>query len=136
MSLISLSPLTSEQEMPMVQWSSGSVMSSWSHSRMFGVRAFCRLIDQRQVLQTYGFKIAVRLWERISFPLQRTLPDDPYGPVVDRCARIAKLAGTGTVICTFEYRNQLDDPSRLCPDGHLFATWVPQTNRAFQPDRS
>ena len=41
----------------------------------------------------------------------------PRRPMIDRCARIAKYVRAGWVICTFEYRNQLDDPANYFPMG-------------------
>ena len=62
------------------------------------------------VLQTYRFKITLDYGSAYHFRFLEHLPDDPYGPMVDRCARIAKYAGAGTVICTGEYRNQPGNP--------------------------
>jgi len=58
-------------------------------------------------LQTYRYKIAVDFGRAYHFRFEDRFEDDPYGPVVDRCARMAKYASAGTVICSSEYRQQL-----------------------------
>lgn len=55
----------------------------------------------------YRYKIAVDFGSAYHFRFIEHLTDDPYGAVVDRCARIAKYAVAGIVLCTGEYRNQL-----------------------------
>ena len=74
------------------------------------VQASERFVDSLitdPTLQMFRYKIAVDFGSAYHFRFIEHLPDDPYGPVVDRCARIAKYAGAGTVICAGEYRNQL-----------------------------
>jgi class 3 adenylate cyclase len=78
---------------------------------------FVNSLISDMVLQTFRYKIALDCGSAYHFRFKDHLADDPYGQVVDRCARIAKHAGTGTVICTFEYRNQLDDPANYVPMG-------------------
>ena len=78
------------------------------------VQASERFVDSLitdTVLQTYRYKIAIDYGSAYHFRFGEHLADDPYGPVVDRCARIAKYAAAGTVLCTGEYRNQLGNPS-------------------------
>jgi len=58
-------------------------------------------------LQMYRYKIALDFGSAYHFRFLEKLPDDPYGPVVDRCARIAEYAAAGVVLCASEYRNQL-----------------------------
>jgi len=71
------------------------------------------------VLQTYRYKITLDYGSAYHFRFLEHLPDDPYGPMVDRCARIAKYAGAGTVICTGEYRNQLGNPAAYVSIGSV-----------------
>jgi class 3 adenylate cyclase len=78
------------------------------------VEAAERFVDsliKDTVLQTYRYKIAVDFGSAYHFRFVEHLPDDPYGSVVDRCARIAKYAAAGTIICTGDYRNQLAKPA-------------------------
>jgi class 3 adenylate cyclase len=63
------------------------------------------------ILQMYRYKIAIDFGSADHFRFVEHLADDPYGSVVDRCARVAKYAGARTVICTGEYRNQLGNPA-------------------------
>lgn len=37
------------------------------------------------------------------------LEDDPYGSPVDRCARISKLARSGVIVCSRQYREGLGE---------------------------
>ena len=76
--------------------------------------AFCegdRLLLHRRrwvaVLVDFGEILLQEGRDASDFRFLEHLPDDPYGPMVDRCARIAKYARAGTVICTGEYRKQL-----------------------------
>lgn len=55
----------------------------------------------------YTFKIALDAGDAYHFKFSDNLADDPYGPVVDRCARIAKLAGPKTILCSSSYRSQV-----------------------------
>jgi class 3 adenylate cyclase len=71
------------------------------------------------VLQMYRYKIAVDFGSAYHFRFIEHFPDDPYGLVVDRCARIAKYAGAGTVICTSEYRAQLGNPAGYVSMGNF-----------------
>jgi class 3 adenylate cyclase len=70
-------------------------------------------------LQIYRYKIAVDYGNAYHFLFLDHLPPDPYGRMVDRCARIAKYAGAGTVICTGEYRNQLGNPAAYVSIGSV-----------------
>lgn len=102
------------------------------------VQASERFVDSLvadPALQMYRYKMAVDFGNAYHFRFIEHLPDDPYGPVVDRCARIAKYAGVGTVICTAEYRNQLGNSAGYVSMGsfalrgfrepeELFARWL------------
>lgn len=84
------------------------------------VQASERFVDSLitdTALQMFRYKIAVDFGNAYHFRFIEHLPDDPYGPVVDRCARIAKYAGAGTVICAGEYRNQLGNPAHYASMG-------------------
>jgi len=60
-------------------------------------------------LMTYRFKAAIDFGESFFFKFEEHLSSDPYGPVIDRCARIAKLAGPGALLCSADYRNNITD---------------------------
>ncbi len=53
-----------------------------------------------------SFKVAVDCGEAYYLRFAEGLEDDPYGTVVDRCARIAKLAGPGAVLCSAAYQRE------------------------------
>jgi class 3 adenylate cyclase len=69
------------------------------------------------VLHTCRYKIAVDCGSAYHFRFTEHLPDDPYGLVVDRCARIAAYAGADTIICTGEYRNHVGNPAHYVSMG-------------------
>jgi class 3 adenylate cyclase len=65
----------------------------------------------------YTFKIALDAGDAYHFKFSDNLEDDPYGPVVDRCARIAKLAGPRTALCSSAYRGQVENPDQYSSVG-------------------
>jgi class 3 adenylate cyclase len=78
------------------------------------VQASERFVDSLitvTALQIYRYKIAVDYGNAYHFRFRGDFPDDPYGQVVDRCARLAKCARAGTAICTGDYRSQLGNPA-------------------------
>ena len=58
-----------------------------------------------------------RTGDAYHFKFSDNLADDPYGPVVDRCARIAKLAGPRTALCSSAYRGQVANPNEYISVG-------------------
>lgn len=68
------------------------------------------LIDDADSHQ-YTFKIALDAGNAYHFKFSENLADDPYGSVIDRCARIAKLAGARTALCSSSYQKQVADQS-------------------------
>ncbi|MDO8291865.1 MAG: adenylate/guanylate cyclase domain-containing protein [Gallionella sp.] len=64
------------------------------------------LIDDADSHQ-YTFKIALDTGDAYHFKFSENLADDPYGPVIDRCARIAKFAGAKTALCSSAYHKQV-----------------------------
>lgn len=69
------------------------------------------LFNQPDPSPSFQYKIAVDFGTAYHFRFLENLPDDPYGIVVDRCARILKFARAGTVICTSKYLNALPGKS-------------------------
>lgn len=59
-------------------------------------------------LAKYRYKIALDYGKVYHFQFIDGAPDDPYGSVVDRCARIAKKATPGIALCSSEYRTGAD----------------------------
>jgi class 3 adenylate cyclase len=60
-----------------------------------------------EMLRTHNYRIAVDYGDAFHFEFLHGQPQDPYGHVVDRCARVLELAATGTVLCTSDYRRQV-----------------------------
>jgi class 3 adenylate cyclase len=83
------------------------------------------------VLHTYRYKIAIDYGSAYHFRFLEHLPNDPYGAMVDRCARIGKYAGAGTVICTGEYRNQLGNPAGYVSMGRFALRGFPTPEELF-----
>jgi class 3 adenylate cyclase len=55
----------------------------------------------------YRYKIALDYGTAYFFRFSELMPDDPYGVVIDRCARIAKIAESGAVFCGSAYIKEL-----------------------------
>jgi len=68
-------------------------------------------------LQPYKYKVAVDFGSVYHFRFIESLADDPYGPTVDRCARVAGYAGADTIVCTSYYRNQLSNTNNYTSMG-------------------
>jgi hypothetical protein len=73
--------------------------------------AFVDRLITDELMQRYRFKVAADAGEAFHFQFVVGLNLDPYGQVVDRCSRIAKLAAAGVVLCSEAYRKRLDNPS-------------------------
>jgi class 3 adenylate cyclase len=66
--------------------------------------SFLDRMEADSTLPPTSYKIAVDSGEAYHLNFGEHLADDPYGTVVDRCARIAKLAMAGAVLVSSEYR--------------------------------
>lgn len=62
-------------------------------------------------LQRYQYKVAADCGAVYHFKFAKHLELDPYGQVVDRCSRIAKLADAGAVVISESYFRQIGDTS-------------------------
>jgi class 3 adenylate cyclase len=60
-----------------------------------------------EMLRAHHYRIAVDYGDAFHFEFLEGLPDDPYGRVVDRCARVLELAAPATILCTRDYRRQV-----------------------------
>ena len=54
-------------------------------------------------LSKFRYKVALDYGEVFLFKFRPELSNDPYGLVVDRCSRIAKLAGSSSALCSSDY---------------------------------
>jgi class 3 adenylate cyclase len=82
-------------------------------------------------LISYKYKIAVDYGDAYHFRFVDHLADDPYGPVVDRCARIAKLVSAGSVLTTRDYVAQITNPSDYIVVGQFSLKGVPGLQELF-----
>jgi class 3 adenylate cyclase len=69
--------------------------------------AFINAVIEDKALRTQRYKIALDFGKAFHFRFIEGREDDPYGTVVDRCARIAKLATPDTIVCTGDYHDEL-----------------------------
>jgi hypothetical protein len=83
------------------------------------------------ILLTYRYKTAIDFGPAYHFRFLERLADDPYGPVVDRCARIAKYAGAGTVLCSGDYRSQVSSPVAYVSMGSFALRGFPRPEELF-----
>ena len=70
---------------------------------------FILSVTADKTLSTYSFKAAFDFGPAYHFRFLAGREDDPYGTVVDRCARIAKLATSGLVACSGEFFHNLSE---------------------------
>src|SRR4029077_14316992 len=61
----------------------------------------------------------------------KDLADDPYGPTVDRCARIAKYAKPGATLCSGDYVRAVGDDSSFYPLGSFSLKAFPNPEPIF-----
>ena len=64
---------------------------------------FISKVTNETALARFQFKIALDFGKAYHFQFIEGREDDPYGTVVDRCARIAKLCKAGSIICSGDY---------------------------------
>jgi class 3 adenylate cyclase len=65
--------------------------------------SFITTVNGSGHLDGYDFKLAADYGEVYHFQFEEALEKDPYGNVVDRCARLAKMAGPGVTLCSASY---------------------------------
>lgn len=78
---------------------------------------FLRSLLSDPTTSDYTFKVALDAGDAYHFKFSDNLADDPYGSVVDRCARIAKLAGPRTALCSSSFREKAENPNDYKPVG-------------------
>lgn len=92
---------------------------------------FIEAISTDEKLATYQFKAAADFGEVFFFKFGDHLEDDPYGTPVDRCARIAKLAAAGTVICSSAYEAEVRSSERYMNGGVHKLAGITQPETVF-----
>jgi class 3 adenylate cyclase len=81
--------------------------------------SFLQNLDLSGLANQYRYKIAIDFGEAYHFKFGQHLEDDPYGQVVDRCARIAKLANADAVLCSSSYKGKLQESERYISLGEF-----------------
>lgn len=71
--------------------------------------SFISNVTQTDLFEEYRFKLAADFGEVYHFQFEQSLEKDPYGNVVDRCARLAKLAAPGAVLASRSYAAEVKD---------------------------
>lgn len=71
--------------------------------------SFITTVSSSSLLDGYDFKIAADYGEVYHFQFEEALEKDPYGNAVDRCARLAKMAGPGVILCSASYAVDAND---------------------------
>lgn len=92
---------------------------------------FLNNLDSSGLANHYRYKIAVDFGEAYHFKFVQHLEDDPYGHVVDRCARIAKLANAGAILCSSSYRGSLQGTERYISLGKFKLKGFPLLEEIF-----
>jgi class 3 adenylate cyclase len=72
---------------------------------------FLDSIDRSKLHSHFSFKIAADWGNAYHFSFEEGLVDDPYGEVVDRCARIAKYCKPGVTLCSGAYVEKVGNSS-------------------------
>ncbi len=70
-------------------------------------------------LAEFRYKVALDYGDIFLFRFKPELENDPYGPIVDRCSRIAKLAGPGVVLCSSDYWRVIGDKEKYISVGQI-----------------
>ena len=77
-------------------------------------------------------KIAVDAGKAYHFQFLPELPHDPYGTVVDRCARRSKLARGGTVVCSADYASLISSEcNEYTPAGEFLFHGLPNKTEVY-----
>jgi len=79
----------------------------------------------------FQFKIAADYGKAYHFKFHSGLADDPYGTVVDRCARIAKYCKPGVTLCSGDYAGGVDNESFFYPLGSFSLKGLPDPEPIF-----
>jgi class 3 adenylate cyclase len=78
---------------------------------------FLDSLAESKLHEHFHFKIATDYGKAYHFKFQSGLADDPYGTVVDRCARIAKYCKPGVTLCSGDYVCRVGNESFFYPLG-------------------
>jgi class 3 adenylate cyclase len=93
--------------------------------------AFISATTTDSQLAHFAFKVAADWGTCYPMSFAETPVLDPYGPVVDRAARIAKFAGAGTVLASREFVNALKEEVHYSSLGEFAMKGIPQPQEVF-----
>jgi class 3 adenylate cyclase len=92
---------------------------------------FLDSLAESKLHERFQFKIAADYGKAYHFQFERHLADDPYGTVVDRCARIAKYCKPGVTLCSGQYVREVGNESFFYPLGSFSLKGLPDPEPIF-----
>jgi len=92
---------------------------------------FLDSLAESKLHEHFHFKIATDYGKAYHFKFQSGLADDPYGTVVDRCARIAKYCKPGVTLCSGDYVCGVGNKSFFYPLGSFSLKGLPDPEPIF-----
>ena len=92
---------------------------------------FLDSLTESKLHENFHFKIAADYGKAYHFQFERGLADDPYGKVVDRCARMAKYCKPGVTLCSGDYVYGVGNESFFYPLGSFSLKGLPDPEPIF-----
>lgn len=92
---------------------------------------FLDLIETSPALSNYTFKTAADFGEVYFFKFEPHLADDPYGPCVDRCARLLHLSTPGANLCGAAFVKGSKDKGRFSNAGDFALKGFSEPQQVF-----
>jgi class 3 adenylate cyclase len=69
------------------------------------------ILTDTDLLKRFRFKVGIDYGTVFYLQFENKATDDPYGIIVDRCARITKMAETNTILCSSAYNSITENKS-------------------------
>jgi class 3 adenylate cyclase len=82
-------------------------------------------------LAEFRFKVALDYGDVYLIRFEEHLPLDPYGAVVDRCARIARMAGPGSTLCSGAYEAEVHSEGGYYRLGEFHLSGLPKLEPVY-----
>jgi class 3 adenylate cyclase len=92
---------------------------------------FLDSLAESKLHEHFHFKIATDYGKAYHFKFESGLAEDPYGTVVDRCARIAKYCKPGVTLCSGDYVRGVGNESFFYPLGSFSLKGLPDPEAIF-----
>lgn len=92
---------------------------------------FLARVHLSDLAQNFPCRIAVDHGDCYHLKFGSGMPDDPYGPPVDRCARIVARAQPGTILCSEHFVNELPRHDQYLDLGLFHLRGMPSPERIF-----